>query len=218
MSSKDKATIDAGKAAWLRIKKGKTLEDWLAIGRALLCGRGICTRMAGTNEPKGARYVKIYGKWLRENGFGDMPNSARNCSMQIAQNEEAVLRWLAAQTPTRRPRVYPQVVWQAYRATIARQEGRPMLRSRLNIDGPTALRARDDVKMAMRDVARRQRYAIAENVLDDFAYAAIISCLNALDVAVPQGLIRKVAFVNGSGRRAPVTRINGNGKIEATAV
>jgi len=64
------------------------------------------------------------------------------------------------------------------------------------------------VKLALRDVARRQRYNISENVLEDFAYAAFVATLNALDIAIPRALVRRVAFVNGTGKNvaAPPSR------------
>jgi hypothetical protein len=93
----------------------------------------------------------------------------------------------------------------AYRVTVLRKSRRDW-RDRLGIDEATALRAHEDVKMALRDVARRQLYNISEGVLDEFVYAAFVATLNALDIAVPQGLIRKVAYVNGNGNRVTVPR------------
>jgi hypothetical protein len=141
---------------------------------------------------------------MLEISYGDMPPSARHCAMQIAENEKGVIAWRDTLPPTHRPCIYPQNLWDAYRITVLRRPSKRKWQNRLKIDEATALRAREDVRLALRDVARRQRYNISENVLEDFAYAALISCLNALDIAIPQALVRRVAFVNGSGKHVAV--------------
>ena len=201
----DGITIAAGRAAWARLKKSRTLEDYLAVGRALLVGRRLAMDKVRATEPKGGKYAKVFARWLRENGFSEIPHSARNCSMAIAQNENGALAWIKTLPPVRRPRIYPLNIWSAYRVTVLRKSRRDW-RDRLGIDEATALRAHEDVKMALRDVARRQLYNISEGVLDEFVYAAFVATLNALDIAVPQGLIRKVAYVNGNGNRVTVPR------------
>ena len=64
--------------------------------------------------------------------------------------------------------------------------------------------------MALRDVARRKRYGISEDVLEEFARAAFVATLNALDIAVPQALIRKAAY--GASQRVTAPK-NGAGAV-----
>ena len=62
---------------------------------------------ARATEPKGGKYTRYFASWIRANGFGDMPHSARHCAMQISENEKAVLKWMGSLPPTNRPLVYP---------------------------------------------------------------------------------------------------------------
>src|SRR5262245_57809908 len=53
----DDAVIAEGEAAWTRLSKSRTFEDWRAVGRALMAGRNRAMREAGTNRPWGKQYV-----------------------------------------------------------------------------------------------------------------------------------------------------------------
>ena len=46
--------VGQGKAAWSRLKQGSgTWSDWVLVGHALIEGRAIAMRHAGTTSPAG---------------------------------------------------------------------------------------------------------------------------------------------------------------------
>jgi hypothetical protein len=60
--------IVAGKAAWGRLKQGsKSWADWVLVGHALLEGRAIAMRNAGTTSPAGRGYSDAFNGWLTYN-------------------------------------------------------------------------------------------------------------------------------------------------------
>jgi hypothetical protein len=62
--------IVQGKAAWARLKQGsKSWSDWIQVGRALLEGRAIAMRNAGTTSPAGRGYADAFSDWLIYNRF-----------------------------------------------------------------------------------------------------------------------------------------------------
>ena len=62
--------IVQGKAAWARLKRGsKSWSDWVQVGRALLEGRTIAMRNAGTTSPAGRGYADAFSDWLIYNRF-----------------------------------------------------------------------------------------------------------------------------------------------------
>jgi hypothetical protein len=115
-----------------------------------------------------------------------------------------------------RPRVYPANVWNAYRTDALNRPSKAAWRNRLRLDEATALRAREDARLAMRDVARRKQYEISENMLRELAEAAFGAILNSLDIAVPENLLRRITFTTAAGKRVTIPK-NGTGKIAATA-
>jgi hypothetical protein len=200
--SSDRATVSEGRAVWERLKKNRTLEDYLKIGRALLVGRRFAMAKACTDEPKGGKYAKYFAYWIRDNGFGDMVHSARHCCLQLAQSEKGLLSWIETLPPTHRPRVYPQNVWQAYRVSVLKRTSKQDWRNRLQIDEETALQARDAARLAARDAARCQY--ISASTIEMLADAAFVATLNALDIAVPSIMTRP--YTNGAARRAATAK------------
>jgi hypothetical protein len=91
----DADTIQAGKAAWLRVKsQGKVLfEDWLAIGRALIIGRRECMARAKCNSPYGPAYQKHMRAWLESNGLADIDTHERTGAIYMAEHQAEIERW-----------------------------------------------------------------------------------------------------------------------------
>jgi hypothetical protein len=71
------------------------------------------------------------------------------------------------------------------------------------------------LRMACHDVVRRGGYDIADDVVDAIANTAFVATLNALEIAVPERLLRKVTFTV-AGQRVTVPKA-AVGKIAATA-
>src|SRR5467141_2633382 len=95
----DRAIIADGKAAWNRIKRSKSFEDWLAIGAALIVGRKLCMREAGVDIPHGWHYSRIHKEWLEKTGFCEIHRAMRIGAMLCAKNNNEVQAWWISLPP-----------------------------------------------------------------------------------------------------------------------
>src|SRR5688572_17816931 len=95
-----------GRQAWSRIKtNGKMMrEDWRLVGEALLVGRTKFTTADGGLNKKG------FGQWCRENGFDDIPSTARTDAVWWAVNHSNRHGVLISETIC-----HPNHIRQAYR-------------------------------------------------------------------------------------------------------
>ena len=67
--------IVAGKAAWAPAEAGQQdWADWVQVGHALLEGRAIAMRNAGTTSPAGRGYWDAFNGWLTYNRFDIGPS------------------------------------------------------------------------------------------------------------------------------------------------
>jgi hypothetical protein len=91
----DDATVEAGRAAWQRIKEGAqtSFESWLAIGRALLIARRECMARAKCNSPYGKGYAKEMRAWLDSNGLGDVENKERQGALYMVEHQADIEAW-----------------------------------------------------------------------------------------------------------------------------
>ena len=63
-------SVRQGRAAWGRLKQGSgNWSDWILVGAALLEGRAIAMRNAGTTIPVGGAYTIAFSDWLLYNHF-----------------------------------------------------------------------------------------------------------------------------------------------------
>jgi hypothetical protein len=116
--SGDSGTIEAGRAAWTRLRDRDraTWTDWLDVARALAIGRTEALKAAGTNSPVGTRYNTAMGAWLRENGLGDVVAQERYRLFLILQNLDAVETWRAGLDEAKRRRLnHPNAIWAHWR-------------------------------------------------------------------------------------------------------
>src|SRR6478752_5332724 len=67
----------AGQAAWKRLKKVKSWTDWMAVGEALVAGRSMAMKGAGTNRPEGRGYNQLFSQYLSHYGLEEIDKSAR---------------------------------------------------------------------------------------------------------------------------------------------
>src|SRR5262249_56030571 len=58
--------IAAARAAWSRLRRGASFDDWVAVARALAIGREQCMALAKTNKPVGTTYNAAMGAWLKQ--------------------------------------------------------------------------------------------------------------------------------------------------------
>jgi hypothetical protein len=108
--------IVAGKAAWTRLKNGsKNWQDWVQVGHALLEGRAIAMRNAGTTSPAGRGYWDAFNEWLTYNRF-DIGPSHRAKLLVVMGLLPEIEAWRTTLKPLQRARMnHPGAVLLNYR-------------------------------------------------------------------------------------------------------
>ena len=109
-----------GRAAWERLKKGSGLwADWILVGHALIDGRKIALRNAGTDRVHGGGYAEAFSSWMIDNRF-NVPSSARAKLFTLMENLAAVEAWRATLTDAQRQQFnHPSAVLRNYRKVTA---------------------------------------------------------------------------------------------------
>jgi hypothetical protein len=117
--------IVQGKVAWARLKNGsKSWHDWVLVGYALLVGRAIAMRDAGTTAPTGGNYASAFNDWLVHNRFDISPSQRAKLLAAMSHLPEIEL-WRVTLTPLQRQRLNdPGAVLNNYRRTT---RARPVL-------------------------------------------------------------------------------------------
>ena len=108
--------VRQGKAAWSRLKQGSgSWSDWVLVGHALIEGRAIAMRHAGTTSPAGRGYSDAFGDWLLGNHL-DLPAPTRAKLLVLMGNLAEIEQWRLTLTPTERLRMnHPGAVLKNYR-------------------------------------------------------------------------------------------------------
>jgi hypothetical protein len=85
---------------------------------------------AKCNKPMGARYNKLFGEWLRDNGLDDINDQDRYRAIMCADHREAIEAWRATLDPVKRRKYnHPNCVWHTFRrATAPSRENRAIVR------------------------------------------------------------------------------------------
>ena len=97
--------VRQGQAAWRRLKRSsKSWDDWKAVGHALLEGRAIAMRNAGTTSPSGGGYSGAFNDWLTYHRF-EMSPSDRAKLLVVMEILPAVEAWRASLKPLQRARL-----------------------------------------------------------------------------------------------------------------
>jgi hypothetical protein len=109
-------SVEAGRAAWIRLKGHSTWEDWKAVGIAIAEGRAWSMVKARTNKPEGRRYNEEFGAWLDECGFADLEKATRARLLKCMENRVAIEDFLATLGLGKRLKLnHPVSVWNAYK-------------------------------------------------------------------------------------------------------
>ena len=88
--------VRQGQAAWRRLKRSsKSWDGWKAVGHALLEGRAIAMRKAGTTSPSGGGYSGAFNDWLTYHRF-EMSPSDRAKLLVVMEILPAVEAWRAS--------------------------------------------------------------------------------------------------------------------------
>jgi hypothetical protein len=171
------ATIEAGRAAWKRLKKStlQTYDDWKAVGRMLKAGRTLCMALAKTNTPQGTTYNTQTGKWLEDNGLDDISAQERYKAIKCVEHEDEIEALLATLSPEMRRRLnHPNAVWNFFRKSreIPKE---PIHRHVVASAMPSHPRGRpihwsqDDIRTgaaAMRESGSRDWFVLAKQCLE----------------------------------------------------
>ena len=98
----DQTVIVLGQAAWHRLKKGSTFEDWKQVGAAHVLGRTTAMREAHVNKPEGRNYNAAFDRWQKQCGFEDLDKAARSRLFEMMDNLAKIEAWRATLTVMQR--------------------------------------------------------------------------------------------------------------------
>ena len=132
LTDESERIVRQGTAAWVRLKKEKNWNDWMAVGDALLIGRTFAMNDAGMNHPHGKGYNLAFNQWLIDARLNDMDNSDRAKLFTVMDNRPAIEQWRSTLTQTERLRLnHPTTVlrkWQQSTKVPEPKESRPTMR------------------------------------------------------------------------------------------
>jgi hypothetical protein len=108
--------VAAGRAAWARLRNDRaTFDDWLCVGRALIVGRTVALKEAGTNAPVGGKYNLAMGRWLVDHQLDDINAQERYAILKILENLDAVTAWRDGLPVSQRRKHNHPSLWHVYR-------------------------------------------------------------------------------------------------------
>src|SRR5262249_26541738 len=109
--------IAAARAAWSRLRRGASFDDWVVVARALAIGREQCMALAKTNKPVGTTYNRAMGAWLTQHGLDGINGQERYRALWMLDHLPAIEQWRADLGETERRRFnHPNCVWAKWRA------------------------------------------------------------------------------------------------------
>jgi hypothetical protein len=179
-------TVSTGRAAWqrLRDRERATWADWLAVGRALIIGRAAAMQEAKANRPLGSKYNRLFGAWLRSNGFDTISTQERYRIVLCIENLTTIEEWRKTlDNAKKRTLNHPGAVWHAWRGSIKAETPRPAQRQQVVFKRVTA--ATDAARQGRaiywpQDAMRRAHQAM----LDSRSHDLLILARAALQAAI----------------------------------
>lgn len=111
--------VRLGRAAWQRLKKERSWQDWLATGELLALLRSEALTEAGTNRPEGKAYNMAFGLKLSENKLDDMDKGVRSRLFNCMDNLAPIEQWRST-LPLQKRLTYnhPNAVWRQYQKAV----------------------------------------------------------------------------------------------------
>jgi len=101
----DESTIVANaRAAWSRLRRSATFNDWTVVAKALQIGRAACMATAKTNRAVGTTYNRAMGLWLDLHGLAEISGQERHRALKMLDQIEAIEEWRATLTGEERRR------------------------------------------------------------------------------------------------------------------
>jgi len=108
------------RAAWKRLKKGKSWHDWIIVGEGLVLWRQEAMHEAGVNRPEGKGYNMAFGNKLVENKLDDMDKGDRARLFDCMDNLASIEEWRQRLTLPQRMMVnHPSTVWRRWKKAMA---------------------------------------------------------------------------------------------------
>jgi hypothetical protein len=112
--------ITDGEATYAALKRGETVERWLAVGKALARIQDEIVRVSGSNAPKGRRYndaEKRLGLRQHAPHLVDINPTTRSHAVWLATEWEAANAWLQTlDIATRLQKNHPTTIRRGYDA------------------------------------------------------------------------------------------------------
>ena len=107
------------RAAWGRLKREKSWQDWVAVGEGLVMWREEAMREAGVNRPEGKGYNMAFGNKLVENKLDDMDKGDRGRLFNCMDNLHLIDEWRARLTLSERLKYnHPATVWRRWSKSV----------------------------------------------------------------------------------------------------
>jgi hypothetical protein len=152
----DQTVIVLAKAAWHRLKKGSTFEDWKQVGAAHVIGRTAAMSEAHVNKPEGRNYNVAFGRWQQQCGFEDLDKAARSRLFEMMDHLAKIEAWRATLTVTQRLDLnHPTAIvrrWKA--ATVVPDPNAPPKVSRQQQVKDELIRLQEDNDRMRREIER----------------------------------------------------------------
>jgi hypothetical protein len=119
LNQSDTALVACGREALARLHSDRKWDDWMKFGEAVRIGRTAAMSAAGRNDPKGRRYNKYFGQWLKHYGLDGVDKADRTRLLECVDNREAIETWLEQIPPAQRLCWnHPSVVLRRWKAAM----------------------------------------------------------------------------------------------------
>jgi N6-adenosine-specific RNA methylase IME4 len=109
----------AGAAAWCRLKKNRTWQDWVAVGRAVVVIRGSAMKAAKTDRPFGPVYNHHFARLLKRYKMDDMDTGDRARLYTVMSKLKEIEKFRATLSESDRLRLnHPNALLRHYEASV----------------------------------------------------------------------------------------------------
>jgi hypothetical protein len=103
--------------AWVRLERGQTFADWLAVGASLEAERAEAMREAHVNQPRGKGYCVAFGRLVARRPFAKLEQTTRARLLEVMEHRAEIESWLATLPLSKRLQLnHPHSVLRAWNA------------------------------------------------------------------------------------------------------
>ena len=116
--------VERGRQTSKSLRNDETFEKSIAIGRAIEIGRNETMRLLHSDRPAGARWSRVFGAWLAENGFDEIDKGVRSRLQNCLDNLPAIEMWRQNIGLGQRLQLnHPNAVWRKWQAAKETPKG-----------------------------------------------------------------------------------------------